>query len=146
MEQATTNPVKHLNSFLQGELSAVETYQRAIEKLDRSQYRGILENCWRSHVRRAELLEGEVRRLGGQPAQSSGPWGALSRLIGGGAAILGEKTAIAALEQGEDNRRDEYRRDLGRLPDDIRHFVESTVLPEQAITHAAVSALKKSLV
>jgi demethoxyubiquinone hydroxylase (CLK1/Coq7/Cat5 family) len=144
MEQ-TNQSVKQLNGFLRGELSAVETYQKALEKLAGSSYRGVLENCWRSHLRRAEMLEREVRRRGGQPAQSSGPWGALARLVEGGAALVGEKAAIAALENGEDHRRNEYQRDLGELPLEVRTLLESTVLPEQAITHAAISALKKSL-
>lgn len=146
--QAQTSPkeaIDHLNSFLRGELSAVETYRQALQKLDDFAHRATLEQCARSHEQRVRLLTDEVRRLGGEPAKSSGPWGTFANLVEGGAALFGDKAAIAALEEGEDHGKADYRRDLKDLDGEARLFVESRVLPEQIRTHDAMSVLKKAL-
>jgi len=143
--KTTENTVDHLNSFLRGELSAVETYRQALEKLDSFAYRSTLEQCARSHEQRVRVLAEEVRRRGGEPAQGSGAWGTFAKIVEGGAAVLGEKAAIAALEEGEDHGRDDYRRDLEDLDAAARQLIELQVLPEQYRTHEAMSTLKKTL-
>ena len=144
MATTTENTIDQLNSFLRGELSAVETYNQAIERLPTSVNRGLLEECARSHQNRAGLLAREVQRLGGQPATTSGAWGAFAKLVEGGAQVFGESMAIAALEEGEDHGRDDYQRDLHDLEPSARFFVEQHVLPEQLRTHSAMRVLKKS--
>jgi demethoxyubiquinone hydroxylase (CLK1/Coq7/Cat5 family) len=147
--QTSTNPrddtIKHLNSFLRGELSAVETYRQALSHLDQSVYRATLEECARSHQQRALLLTQEIRRLGGDPARESGPWGVFAKLVEGGAAMLGEKAAIAALEEGEDHGRNDYRRDIQEMDYETRQFIQTHVLPEQQRTHDTMSSVKKAL-
>jgi len=137
--------VDHLNSFLRGELSAVETYRQALKKLDAFAHRATLEQCARSHEQRVRLLSEEVRRLGGNPASGSGTWGTFAQLVEGGAVVFGDKAAVAALEEGEDHGKADYRRDLKDLDESTRLFIESRVLPEQIRTHDAMSVLKKSL-
>ena len=143
--KTTDETIDHLNSFLRGELSAVETYQQAIEKLDRVSYRSTLQECVRSHELRAQLLSEEVRRRGGKTAKSYGPWGTFAKLIEGAAATFGEKAAIAALEEGEDHGRDDYRRDVGVLDPGARQLIQTQVLPEQHRTHDSIAMIKKSL-
>ncbi len=143
--EAQKNTVDQLNSFLRGELSAVETYRKALHKLDQFPQRATLEDVARSHEQRAQLLADEVRRRGGEPATSSGLWGSFTTLMQGAADMLGEKTAIAALEEGEDHGRDDYRRDVDALEPDARQFVQSQLMPEQQRTHDTISRLKKSL-
>ena len=134
-----------LNSFLRGEISAVETYRQAIEKLSDQPEASTLEDCLSSHERRVSLLETEIRRRGGEPAEGSGPWGALVQLIEGGAKLFGTKAAVAALEEGEDHGRDDYKRDAPKLEPDARSFVQQQLLPEQLRTHQTMSSLKKRL-
>ena len=131
-----------LNSFLRGEISAVETYRQALDKLKTSAHRPTLEECQRSHEYRVQLLRQEIRRRGGTPAESSGPWGAFAKLVEGGAKLFGEKAAVAALEEGEDHGRDDYKRDLKDLDAQGRSFVEQNLLSEQLRTHQAMSNLK----
>ena len=50
------NTVDKLNSFLRGELSAVETYRQAIDKMAGKPEASTLNDCMRSHARRAEML------------------------------------------------------------------------------------------
>ena len=136
--------VDQLNSFLRGEISAVETYDQALEKLaDRPELARVLRDCRESHQRRVELLRQEIARAGGEPAMGSGVWGGFAKLVQGGAKAFGDKAAIAALEEGEDHGRDDYRRDVDELTPGVRALIESKLLPEQQRTHDALSALKK---
>ncbi len=135
--------VEQLNSFLRGELSAVETYRQASRKL--TSHQALLQECERSHAARVSALSNEIRRRGGSPSQSSGLWGQFATAVEGTATALGEKAAIAALEQGEDHGRDDYIRDLKDLDMEARKLVETQLLPEQKRTHDTISALKKRL-
>lgn len=137
--------VKTLNSFLRGEIAAVETYRQALSELRESRHAAIIESNLRSHEQRMNLLTSEVRRLGGQPSESSGMWGAFAKMAEGGAKALGEKAAIAVLEEGEDHGRNDYQRDLDKLDPTTREFVRTRLLAEQLRTHDALSKLKKSL-
>jgi hypothetical protein len=125
MANQNQETVTHLNSFLRGELAAVETYRQA-------------------HEGRVTALTEEVMRRGGKPAQTSGAWGSFAKLIEGGAAVFGERAAIAALEEGEDHGRDDYKRDLKSLDTPAQAFIQAQILPEQQRTHDTISRLKKS--
>jgi demethoxyubiquinone hydroxylase (CLK1/Coq7/Cat5 family) len=135
-----------MNSFLRGEISAVETYRQALDKIDNpGATRSLLQQCLQSHQQRVDTLRTQVQRLGGSPAEGSGPWGAFAKLVEGGAKLFGEKAAIAALEEGEDHGRDDYRRDVAKLAGEARTFVTTNIMPEQERTHRALSDLKRSL-
>jgi len=144
-ESTHQQTIDQLNSFLRGELSAVETYRQALDSVDSVPHRSTLETCARSHQERVALLRDEVQRRGGRPAEGSGAWGAFAKAIEGAARGFGEKAAISALEEGEDHGRDDYKRDLKKLDEPARVLIETRVLPEQKRTHDAISALKKQL-
>lgn len=137
--------VAQLNSFLRGELAAVETYDQALNKIDDSELREPLRDVRASHDRRAQLLRQRILVLGGEPASSSGIWGGFAKLVEGGAAVFGVSPAIAALEEGEDHGRDDYGADLHDLSPETQNFVSKSVLPEQLRTHDVVSSLKRQL-
>jgi len=145
MLNQSSKTVDTLNEFLRGEISAVETYRQAIEKLSASPNRTQLEECRRSHEQRIGKLKEQVRRLGGEPAQGSGAWGAFAKLVEGGAKVLGEGTAIAALEEGEDHGLKQYRGDLSNLDATSRELVQSDLLTAQERTHRTMSTLKKTV-
>jgi hypothetical protein len=137
--------VDALNGFLRGEISAVETYRQAIEKLGSSITGDQLEQCRRSHEERVAKLREQVARLGGEPAKGSGSWGAFARLVEGGAKAFGERAAVAALEEGEDHGLKLYRDDLTKLDPPSRMLVETDLLPAQQRTHEFMSTLKRTL-
>ena len=146
MTKEANGDVDQLNSFLRGEISAVETYDQAIEKLQEEPALGsTLANCRTSHQQRVEMLRDEIRRRGGEPSAGSGAWGTFAQLVEGGAKAFGKKAAINALEEGEDHGRDDYKSELDDLSPDLRRLVESRLLPEQIRTHDAMSALKHAL-
>src|SRR5262249_16928851 len=98
-----------LNELARGELSAVETYRQALEKVKDATLRATLQENWRLHQQRAQLLRSKVIELGGKPVEGSGAWGAFAKLVEGGARMFGEKSAISALEEGEDRGLKMYR-------------------------------------
>jgi hypothetical protein len=141
-----TETIDQLNSFLRGELSAAETYRLALERLEHTEFRGSLVQCSRSHEERARLLTEAILGRGGDPADSSGAWGSLVRMIERSASAISEKAAIAALEEGEDHGRDDYLRDLDNLEPSARQLIEFAILPEQRRTHDTIKAVKRSIV
>jgi uncharacterized protein (TIGR02284 family) len=144
---ATTNAdlVSTLNGFLRGEMSAVETYRQAIEKVEDGALRAQLQELSRSHADRAALLRNRIGQLGGAPAESSGAWGSFAKLFEGGAKAFGVKAALAALEEGEDHGKKLYRDDLDKLDASTRSFVETELMPEQQQSHDLMSRLKHSM-
>lgn len=149
MAIANTNSnrnVDQLNSFLRGEISAVETYRIALDKLAiDSPARSRLDACRQSHVERVAALRAKILALGGTPADGSGPWGALTKAFEAGATALGDKSAVDALEAGEDHGLRDYRDDLGKLGPEARDLVTTQLLPQQENTHRTMSELKKEL-
>lgn len=143
--QTMPDTIKHLNSFLRGELAAAETYRLALDKLDHSEHRPTLVQCSRSHEERARLLTEAILGRGGEPAESSGAWGSLVRMIERSAASISESAAVAVLEEGEDHGRDDYLRDLDGLEPNARQLIEFAILPEQRRTHDTIKAVKRSL-
>ncbi|HEY6877063.1 MAG TPA: DUF2383 domain-containing protein [Polyangiales bacterium] len=145
MKNDTQATVDQLNSFLRGEISAVETYRQALEKLEQFPQRATLEQCAASHRTRVDLLTSEVTRRGGTPAEGSGAWGAFAKAVEGTATVFGTKAAIAALEEGEDHGRDDYKRGMDGLDNAARELLQTRIMPEQLRTHDALSMLKKTL-
>lgn len=145
MATNTNDAITQLNSFLRGEISAVETYDQAIGTLKSSQNAAMLQQWKQSHETRVNLLRQQVSQLGGQPADGSGPWGAFAKLVEAGAAALGEKAAISALEEGEDHGLHDYQSDIAKLDDATKAFIIEKIMPEQKKTHDGVRDLKKQL-
>ncbi|MBN9683680.1 PA2169 family four-helix-bundle protein [Corallococcus interemptor] len=133
-----------LNSFLRGEISAVETYRLASKHIETEVAKTEVEACLHDHEKRVEALKERIEKLGGKPAEGSGPWGVFAKVVQAGADLLGEKRAIDALEEGEDHGLKDYNRDVDKLHGEARTFVRQQLLPSQKQTHARLSALKKN--
>ncbi len=145
-DDKNTKNIDQLNSFLRGEMSAVETYRIALEKLEASStYRTQLESARSSHLQRVNKLKEKIRQLGGKPSDTAGAWGTLTEVIESGAALLGDKMAVSALEEGEDHGLRDYRIDLDSLSGETRQLVMTDLLPKQAETHRLLSDLKLRL-
>ncbi|MBL8958119.1 MAG: DUF2383 domain-containing protein [Myxococcaceae bacterium] len=135
-----------LNSFLRGEISAVETYRIALEKLAiDSPARARLDACRQSHAERVSTLRAKILALGGTPADGSGAWGTMTKAIEKGASMFGDVSAVDALEAGEDHGLADYRQDLPKLGSEARDLVTTQLLPKQEQTHRTMSELKREL-
>lgn len=137
--------VETLNSFLRGEISAVETYRQAIGHVSDDRIRSQLEDCLHDHEHRVEAIRERVEKLGGTPVEGSGVWGTFAKLVQGGADLLGQKSAIQALEEGEDHGLADYQRDMDKTHGEARRFVRMELLPAQKRTHERLSRLKRTL-
>lgn len=133
--------INQLTSFLRAEISAVETYDQCLEKIDTAPIKSELETLRASHVRRAQLLTARIRTLGAEPPVSPRPWNGVANLIDGGAQIFSDKAALSALEEGEAQGLVDYQRNLVKLSPPHREFVEVELLPEQETAHANLSRI-----
>ena len=145
MSARTEAEVQTLNSFLRGEISAVETYKQALDHVKAERLRSELEELERDHEARVAALRERIEKLGGQPVESSGVWGTFAKVVQAGADTVGEKAAIAALEEGEDHGLADYKRDVDQLHGEQRRFAKIELLPAQQRTHDRLSKLKKTL-
>jgi uncharacterized protein (TIGR02284 family) len=144
MTNAATECTDKLNTMLKGELSALETYRQALEKVQETNVRSTLKECHMCHSGRVDTLVQKIVELGGKPAENSGAWGALAKMLEGGAAAFGDKSAVSMLEEGEDKGLDDYKKLMSDDNFEVKN-VAAALLPKQEGTHAKMSALKKCL-
>jgi hypothetical protein len=114
MATTTTQTAATLDSLLRGEMSAIETYRMAIEKLEGSNEPGVseLQRIQRDHRDAADALWQRLERKGERPSEGSGAWGAFAKAVEGTAKLFGNAAAIKALKEGEEHGLGEYREAL----------------------------------
>jgi hypothetical protein len=100
------------NSLLRGEISAVETYNQAIEKFAGSREAEMLDSFRNDHQKSVRELSEHVSEMGGVPEAESGAWGAFAKAVEGAAKLFGGSPAIKALIQGEEHGIREYEEAL----------------------------------
>ncbi len=135
--------IEELNALLSGEISAVETYEVALERTKDADVRQTMLKCQMSHADRVAKLTAEVRALDGEPAKSAGLWGGFEKMTQGSAST--EQDAIALMELAEAERLVQYEAQQSIVCDYVRNIVAETLLPAQHETHLTVSTLLKSL-
>ena len=141
---ATLKNVEQLNNLLEGEIAAVETYRIALDKLEAgSDLRQPLDACFRSHSQRVTLLQQRISALGGVPSDTSGTWGAVARTAETVSAAMGDTSAVATLESGEDHGLKCYKIDYDKMSAETLNVVTNDLLPRQEETHRLMSNLKK---
>jgi hypothetical protein len=144
-DQKDDATVDALNELLRGELSAVESYDKALPAVeDRPSLRGDLQDCRASHESRVERIRRAIEQVGGVPARASGAWGVFAKAVAGSARSLGWKAVLSALEEGEDHGLKEYKDALPRLHEGLRNLVSSVLYPQQQYTHNIISTLKRT--
>jgi hypothetical protein len=137
--------VDTLNTLLRGELSAIESYDKAMPAVrDQPSIRGDLQDCRASHESRVERIRLAILQLGGQPAGTSGAWGAFAKAVAGGAESLGWKAAVRALEEGEDHGLKEYKDALPKMNEGLQRLISKELYPQQEYTHNIIATIKRS--
>jgi uncharacterized protein (TIGR02284 family) len=132
-ETVTTRAVDQINSLLRGEISAVETYNLAIEKVgeDHVSDATLLRAIAQEHGEHAQHLRDEIRRLGGEADDSSGAWGVYAKTIEAAAKLFGDASALKALKEGEEHGLKDYREALDDLDESTRRLVAEVLIPAQ---------------
>ena len=121
------------NSLLRGELSAIETYTQAIEKFAEHSDVSPLGRIRADHEAAAASLREIVGESGEEPATGSGPWGTFATAVEGAAALFGESSALAILQQGEEHGISEYEEALesGDFDEPAIRLIRDKLLPAQ---------------
>jgi uncharacterized protein (TIGR02284 family) len=126
-----------INQFLRSELSAVETYQQALDKerekfgheAEFQQLNAILAE----HQQAASQLTTQIQQLGGTPVKDSGAWGMWSKIVMGTAKLMGDKAALKALKSEETGLK-EYQEALHdtTTPSQVKTVLNSLLPKQQA--------------
>jgi uncharacterized protein (TIGR02284 family) len=139
MATATLGHTEWLNRLVRGELSAIETYQQALDKMSDAPEATELQAIETEHRNAVRILKDKVLQHGGTPDDSSGAWGTWAKFIEGTARIFGNTAALEALRQGEQHGIKEYERamDADEVDAECGKLIRHRLLP-QAQSHIAV--------
>ena len=125
--------IDQLNSLLRGEISAVETYQLAIEKVDdeHASAATALRAIAQEHGEDAQALREAIEELGGEADDSSGPWGTWAKTVQGVAKLFGDASALKALKEGEEHGLKDYEEAQDDVDGESRTLIVSRLIPNQ---------------
>ena len=124
---------KEMQSLLRGEISAVETYDQALTKVEDEPGAQELRRIQADHQEAVTVLRQRIALEGDTPDDDSGAWGAFAKTVQGTANVFGNHAALKALKEGEEHGLKEYREALKRddTPPDLTRAIESELLPRQ---------------
>lgn len=131
--------LESMNTLLKGEISAVESYSRAMEKIKDGKVADILQQAHDSHAERVNRLRSAIVESGGEPIETSGKWGGFAKLVTDTASAMGESAIVAALEEGEDVGSNEYEWKMLKIHGDNRALIRDELWPKQKATHKLIS-------
>jgi len=120
-----------MNSLLRGELSAIESYDQALEKFPDEPAIAELRLIRREHFNASCELRDRIRAYGGDPAETSGAWGVFASAVAGTAKAFGWKAELAALKQGEEHGINSYESALDNedIAHECRDMIRGELLP-----------------
>ncbi|MCB0331656.1 MAG: DUF2383 domain-containing protein [Bdellovibrionales bacterium] len=141
--------IEACNTLLRGELSAVETFQQAIQKFDgekdgENESIKTLERLLADHQESADLLKEKVKALGAVPTESSGMWGVVAQTAAGTGKMFGKTAAVLVLKAGEKKGRADYEKVLHDkdVAPECKELIRRTLLPRQMSHIATLQRLK----
>ncbi len=105
---ATGNTPDTIKSLLQGEMSAVETYEKALTKVDGAPEAVHLRQIWVDHNQAVATLRDLLIRYNGDMPSSSGAWGTFANTVMATANLLGDAAALKTLKEGEEHGVKDY--------------------------------------
>lgn len=133
--------VATLNRLLQGEISAVATYDLAIEQLKDEAVTELGQNR-ECHAGRVEVLTKRIQELGGTSELKSGVWVEFTKMIERGAALVSSDMVLTALEQGEVIGLKQYRQNLDDLDSRSRILIDTDLRIAHDHSHARLRDLQ----
>lgn len=121
-----------LQSLLRGEIAAAETYAQVLDD-DSQPNAALLRELQHDHGRAIKFFSDQLSARGLEVPSTSGAWGQFARLVEGTAKLLGDKTALRALRDGERRGLRDYEQATrsGPLPVDCREHIERELVPTQ---------------
>lgn len=133
------------NRLLRGEISAVETYDQALQKFSSEPASASLREIRNDHEMAAKTLRESVEKMGGSPASDSGAWGSIAQTVEGSAKLFGDKAALWALQQGEEIGEKDYEQALKSqdVMPEMKQMIENKLLPKQRKHLSQLQSLKQ---
>ena len=122
------------NGLLRGEISAVETYDKAIEKFAGEVQAGELKRIREEHQKSVDELRENVLSMAGVPEIESGAWGTFANGVQAAANLFGEDSALFSLRQGEEYGQGQYDDALAneRVMPECKNMIRTKQLPRIA--------------
>ncbi len=137
------NCISACNKLLRGEISAIETYQQALDKFSDTPHRATIAGILDDHRKSADALRKHITDMGGTPDSASGLWGEFVKAVEGTAALMGDSPAIAVLKQGEEHGISEYKEAINdpEVMDEAKVMYRDTLIPRLQKHIAVLEAL-----
>jgi hypothetical protein len=124
--------VDFLQKILRGELSAVEAYEKVIERNGSHVHFSTLAQIKSEHEFAINRLRQMITEKGEFPSEDSGVWGRFVKALIAGSALISDETMIKTLHEGEEHGLIEYQQflDMGPLASEEEQ-VRSYFIPAQ---------------
>ena len=137
--QTQNNTPETLSSLLRGEMSAMETYQKALEKVDGYPEGAQLRQIYMDHSHAVQVLRNLLMRYQAELPASSGAWGTFANAVQATANLFGDKAALKALKEGEEHGIKDYQRALDdpEVATEVKAMIRSDLL-RKCETHVPV--------
>ena len=121
-----------LNRLIRGELSAIETYRQALDKMKDAPEATELHAIMVEHRTAAQMLREHVERAGRKPGGRLGAVGCLGKFVEGTAQLFGNGAALKALKEGEEHGIKEYETFLqdANADQECKDLVRTQLLPQ----------------
>ena len=133
--------VKALAELLAGEISALDAYDLALERIRNQELRAKIREPRDSHALRIEQLKERLAALGESPDNTGKTWSAIARFVEGSAASISDRIALSVLAAGEEFGLEQYKHHMNELDSDSYDLVESEIVPAQQKTLQTMSSI-----
>lgn len=132
--QSQSNTTDALESLLRGEMSAVETYEKALTQVEGYAGGPQLRQLHADHTEAVGLLRDMLIRYQGETPTSSGPWGAFANTVQATANLFGDAAALKSLKEGEEHGIRSYEAALADadVAEDVKGMVRALLSRCQA--------------
>lgn len=131
----TNNEATQLDDLIRGEMSAVKAYDTALDGMKAGAEKTRLEGIRADHQSAVDRLS---KFAAGKPdiledVESSGAWGSFASAWTKGGKLMGNETALKALQTGEEHGISEYKEALDdkSIPQNLKAQIKTEMLPKQ---------------
>ena len=122
-----------LDDLIRGEMAAVKAYDSVVTKVKDEKELTKLKTIRQNHVDAVAKLKTFANKDVKEDTKSAGVWGAFASAYTGGAKLMGDKTALKALRQGEEHGISEYKEALKdeTIKPELKQMIRTQFLPKQ---------------
>jgi len=136
-----------LNSLLKTTIDSVDGYENSAQELDSNRLREIFRQNASDRQEVVQKLRDEVRRLGGEPADSGSAMGSMHHVwedLKGAVTGKDEEATVKQTESAEDYLKSQYEDAIDNLTGESRQVVEQCYQTVRQ-GHDQISALKHGM-